>query len=1030
MKFKTEPKDHLKHIWITVFLTFFVGWLNCIQVKAQGTTSLYVGQNSILAAPNPPSGAALSQVAWGCSHKAISVEKYMTYGAKITVNEYFTGSAEVRCDYYYYWYDKKGYMHTNNATTYYIVSCYPVTLTTNPTSMSLNIDETQTISYSYSPSNVSPKPTIRFFSSNTNVATVSQEGRVKAVGSGKATITISNSSGPDATCSVNVKSQQPIGISLPSNLSLVVGESKTINPTIYPSDAQCSLTWTSSDVGVVTVSSSGNVTAKKFGSAYITAKINGYDYSDDCYVIVEKPTLTLKASPSGGMLEQGTTVTLTSNNNDATIYYTLDGRIPNQNSAKYTAPIPINQSLSLKAVAYHSDYNTSNVLTANYEVTSLKVVSMNPENDAMNIGREIIPSVTFNSEIQKGDNFSSIKLLNGGIKEITGERIISGNSIYFVPNEELSTGAYNLLIPQNSIKSFSSGANFAFELRFFIKDSSVETIKKISCGKMLKTSGEFYCWGTDDYYTYPIPATESSLTPLLFYNDILDYNNHYDNHYILKANGTLMGWGWNSNSNLLGDGTTDNRSTPVVISKNVKALYTSDLEDRKAILKTDNTLWAWGENDCGQVGNGTIDYNPTSPVMVLDNVKDVSLGGSHSVALTKDDNLWVWGNHAFIGTNVDVASPLMKAKSVKTISAGYSHVLFLKKDGSAYGFGQNFSGEVGNGTKSKCQTPYKIMSNARYVEAAGWQSIAIKKDGSLWRWGKTLNDKGNSDNWTTPKEILDDVTCAHVNSRVCIALKNDGTLWGMGDNSQGELGNGTKTHSISMIKILDDVIAFWCETGSFFKFYPHIEYPNGIYAMKSDGSLWGWGTREIGDGSEELKLSPTKIMDGSTTKYPESVEIDVNEDKATSLPIGEKLVFQTVIKPSNSSYDTITWGIEDESVATISQRGVVTAKAPGKTTVNLEVDMDGITYVDSHDLIVTEATEIINIQKSNVKVSINNSILYLEDLNGDEHIYVYSTSGICIYNGVTKGYTANIPLHGKGLYLVKVGNQMNKVLNP
>lgn len=554
MNFETEQKKHLKQVYMTVILTILVGWLNCFQANAQGTTSLYVGQNTILSAPNPPSGAALNQVAWGCSHKAVKVEKYMTYGAKVTVNEYFTGSAEVRCDYYYYWYDKNGYMHTNNATTYYLIKCYPVNLTVSPTSMSLNVGEYQNITFSYSPSNVSPKPTIRFFSSNTNVASVDQEGRVKAVGSGNAKITISNSSGPDATCSVSVKSQRPTGISLPGSLSLVAGESKTITPTVTPSGAKYSLTWTSSNSGVASVSSSGRVTGVKSGSAYITATIDGYNYSDDCYVTVEKSQLTLKANPSGGMLEQGAKVALTASNNDAEIYYTLDGRTPNQNSTKYTSPIPINQSLTLKAIAYHSDYKTSDVLTANYEVTSLKVVSMNPENGATNIGREIIPSVTFNTEIRKGDNFSNIKLLKDEKEEVTGEMIISGNTLYFVSKEELNGGSYKLIIPQNCVKSYISEVNLAKNLMFSVKGLATETIKKISGGRMLKTNGEFYLWGYNsdifDKYKFPTLSKEKIdyPSPVLFYDDIVDYQDRYPNTYVLKSDGKLMGWGGNYNS--------------------------------------------------------------------------------------------------------------------------------------------------------------------------------------------------------------------------------------------------------------------------------------------------------------------------------------------------------------------------------------------------------------------------------------------------------------------------------------------------
>lgn len=346
-------------------------------------------------------------------------------------------------------------------------------------------------------------------------------------------------------------------------------------------------------------------------------------------------------------------------------------------------------------------------------------------------------------------------------------------------------------------------------------------------------------------------------------------------------------------------------------------------------------------------------------------------------------------------------------------------MLVLKDDGTVWSFGENDHGQIGDGTTANKTTTYKVLSDVISIEAYGSQNIAIKKDGSLWRWGFWCNgfmsSVGNDLYWTTPKKILDDVVCAHASEACCFALKEDGTLWGMGYNGQGQLGNGTRENSTTMIKILDDVIQFWHE--------------EGVYAMKSDGSLWGWGTSTIGDGSNNLKLTPTKIMDGASTKYPDYVGIEVNENKASSLSVGEKLVFQSVIKPSDSSYGTITWSIEDENVATISQRGVVTAKAPGKTTVNLEVDVDGISYVSSHDLIVTETTGITDIPNNKVEMSINNSILILENLNVGEKITVHTAAGICIYNGVANGNTMNIPLHGSGVYIIKVGNQSLKALN-
>jgi len=249
--------------------------------------SLYVGQSTILSAPNPPSGAALSQVAWGCSNANVSVEKYMNYGAKVTVNSYFTGSAEIRCDYYWYWYDNNGFMHTNHASTYFYVTCNPVTLTIEPTSMQLAPGEGQYINYSYSPSNVSPKPTIRFFSSDTNVATVNDNGYVRAVSTGTAIITVKNSAGPDATCYVNVKQTSPTGVSLPNSLSLTVSETKTLTPTVTPLGASTSFMWSSDDNSIATVNAYGNVTGVKAGTTKVRVKTTVGGYSDWCSVTVK-----------------------------------------------------------------------------------------------------------------------------------------------------------------------------------------------------------------------------------------------------------------------------------------------------------------------------------------------------------------------------------------------------------------------------------------------------------------------------------------------------------------------------------------------------------------------------------------------------------------------------------------------------------------------------------------------------------------------------------------------------------------------
>ena len=268
-----------------LFLTLLL-LLTCITSSlAQGSYSGYVGDRFTLVCPSPPGNAAVNQTAWGSSGAHLKVEKSGTYSCKVTITEYFTGMEQVQCDYYYYWYDTYGRMHTNHATTYYTFTCKAVTITPSPTSMTLDVGEGKPLNYSYSPSNVSPKPVITMQSQNTNVATVSN-GYVRAVGAGTTYIVLYNNAGPDATCQVVVRNVEPTSVSLPSSLQAYVGESTTITPTVYPSNAKTQFTWYSRNPAIARVSSGGSVTGVEEGTARIYAVSSNGLQTNDCSVNV------------------------------------------------------------------------------------------------------------------------------------------------------------------------------------------------------------------------------------------------------------------------------------------------------------------------------------------------------------------------------------------------------------------------------------------------------------------------------------------------------------------------------------------------------------------------------------------------------------------------------------------------------------------------------------------------------------------------------------------------------------------------
>ena len=274
-----------KELLIILFLTFVLS--ATIRIKAE-TKEAYVGHSVTFVAPDPPRGALYAS-SWGSNNAHVSITKDSDVSAKVTIRSYFEGEAQIQCDYYWRWFDNYNHMYTDHATDYFYVACKPVTLKIQPTSMNLEVDEFGRITYSYSPSSVSPKPRISFYSKNTSVAKVDDDGYVRGAGAGSTTIIVENNAGPNAECYVTVTAD-PKSITH-EDLSLLEGESGNIIFKVEPNGANYSITWSSSNENVASVSSSGQVTGKKVGEAKINAKINGYNISCSCKVTVKaKPT--------------------------------------------------------------------------------------------------------------------------------------------------------------------------------------------------------------------------------------------------------------------------------------------------------------------------------------------------------------------------------------------------------------------------------------------------------------------------------------------------------------------------------------------------------------------------------------------------------------------------------------------------------------------------------------------------------------------------------------------------------------------
>ena len=269
----------------------------------------------------------------------------------------------------------------------------------------------------------------------------------------------------------------------------------------------------------------------------------------------------------------------------------------------------------------------------------------------------------------------------------------------------------------------------------------------------------------------------------------------------IDRNGNLWLWGEN-NWGELGDGTTEERHEPIKIMDGAQSaslgLFFS------AAIKTDGSLWLWGNDTFGKLGDGS-HVTRYEPVKIMDDVKTVSLGEYHSAAIKEDGSLWLWGKNEKgqlgDGSTENRYEPVKIMDGVQSVSLGDDYSAAIKEDGSLWLWGNNTSGQLGDDSTETRYEPVKIMDGAQTVSLGCWDSAAIKTDDSLWLWG--YNGYFGTDR-SEPEKVMDDVQSVSLGLGYCAVIKADGSLWLCGYNGDGQLGDGsTESHYREFICIAE-----------------------------------------------------------------------------------------------------------------------------------------------------------------------------------------------------------------------------------
>ena len=369
----------------------------------------------------------------------------------------------------------------------------------------------------------------------------------------------------------------------------------------------------------------------------------------------------------------------------------------------------------------------------------------------------------------------------------------------------------------------------------------------------------------------------------------------------LTSDGRIYAWGRNT-SGELGIGTTLARSNvPIAVKTTgtpMDGKVVKQVEDggryegsHSIALASDGTVYTWGLNQYGQLGNNTT-TNSRSPIAVQvagtplagKTIVQIAAGADHSLALDSDGALYAWGSNAYgqlgngtttnssVPVAVKIAGTPLAGKTIVQIAAGANHNMVLTSDGAVYTWGWNYHGQLGNNTKTNSNTIVAVqtistpIAGKKIVKIAAGQghSLALTDDGMVYAWGR--NDTGQLGNNATTDAMLpvavtvtgtpmSNKTIVEIASgaRHSLAIDSSGKVYAWGHNGSGQLGNNSTVNALTPVavqapadkNIIQVSGSGWLGASS--------------SALASDGTVYSWGRGfdgQLGDGTNNDSSVP------------------------------------------------------------------------------------------------------------------------------------------------------------------------------
>jgi len=675
-----------------------------------------------------------------------------------------------------------------------------------------------------------------------------------------------------------------VTLSLPSGVY-----SSSLSVTITTGDAAAVIHYTTNGVdpaesdatissgSAVAVDQSLTLKAKAWKTGVPPSEVAGATYQ----LKVVLPVIT----PASGRYTSAQTISMSSSTPTATVRYTLDGMDPTTASDAFTTSFPVDDTRTLKARAYRTGWTSSDIAVASFWILEPAIGAPTIAPASGTYEGPTIVTVTaadadavirYRLDSVDPDETSPIyrvPLLVDRTTTIKARAFKSGAEASSVASATFAFDSTGISTPPTI---GSPGGQFATRQTVSIAGPAGATIRYTTSGiDPTDTDPEVPTSGLvtlDRAAILKARVWQSGLAPspvtrvdFVITGAVAEGGG---NMFALASDGTLWAWGSNQYGNL-GDGTTSPRTTPTAVLTNVRAVAVS--ADSSFAIKEDGTLWAWGRNSSGQLGDGsTTERHSPVHITTLTNVIAVAAGESHTLAMTADRTVWAWGTNASgelgDGTTAPHSSPahVIGLAGISSIAAGQDFSLAVEGDGDAEGivwaWGANGRGQLGDGSTSMHAVPVRVigLDYVARVAASYESSFALLADGSLKGWGR--NDSGELGNQTTTDAALPTAIAGVANTRKTGAHFYNGvaverTGRVWGLGTTDDCMFGIPRPLAANIEPVPYLIPF---------FDAGVDAANGFYSsilLKWDGSVWTTGTGYLGFGVTEMHCGLRAVPD-------------------------------------------------------------------------------------------------------------------------------------------------------------------------